>query len=58
MYGEFTYFMVKLLKEDALDGASGILKFDDAFESTGVETEEFDKNFPPKIKEKRPGQFE
>lgn len=56
--GEFTFFMVKLLKENALDGVSGILKFDNAFEPTGEETEEFDKNFPPKVKEKRPGQFE
>ncbi len=55
--GEFTFFMVKLLKENALDKTSGILKFDACFEPTKEETEEFEQLFPPKVKEKRPGQL-
>lgn len=56
--GEFKFFMVKPLTEDALIGINGILEFDDCFSPSKEETEEFDKMFPLKVKEKRPGQFE
>jgi predicted N-acetyltransferase YhbS len=55
--GEFTSFMVKLLVEGALEGMSGILKFDQSFDPSKEETEEFDKKFPEKVKEKLPGQM-
>lgn len=45
-------------EENALTGVNGILEFDDCFNPSKEETEEFDKMFPKKIKEKRPGQFE
>lgn len=56
--GEFTFFMVKVLVDGALDNLSGILEFDECFSPTKEETEQFDALFPPKMKEKRPGQFE
>ncbi len=55
--GEFTFFMVKPLVHGALKDMEGILKFDESFEPSNEETEEFDKDFPEKIKEKRPGQL-
>jgi predicted N-acetyltransferase YhbS len=55
---EAEFFMVKLLKPGALDGLSGIYVFDSCFYPSMEELEEYDKQFPPKIKEKRPGQFE
>lgn len=56
--GEFKFFMVKVLAEGALAGMNGVLDFDDCFNPSKEDTEEFDKMFPPKIKEKRPGQME
>lgn len=55
--GEFKSFMVRLSEEDALSGMSGILEFSDCFDPSKEETEEFDKMFQPKLKEKRPGQI-
>lgn len=55
--GEFTFFMVKPLVHGALKDMEGILKFDESFEPSKEETEEFDKDFPEKIKETRPGQL-
>lgn len=49
-YGEFTYFMVKTLSDEALAGVSGILEFDDCFSPSIEETEQFDKLFPPTLK--------
>lgn len=56
--GEFTFFMVKVLKDGALNGANGILEFNACFSPSKEETEEFDKGFSAKVKEKRPDQFE
>jgi predicted N-acetyltransferase YhbS len=56
--GEFKFFMVKSLTEGALTGMNGILEFNDCFNPSKEETEEFDKMFSLKVKEKRPGQFE
>lgn len=55
--GEFVFFMVKVLKDGALNGASGILEFNACFEPSQEEIEEFDSQFPPKVKEIRPGQL-
>ena len=44
--------------EGALTGLNGILEFNDCFNPSKEETEEFDKMFPPKTKEIRPGQLE
>ena len=51
------YFMVKLLKPNALDGISGVFEFDECFEVDQKQLEEYDKQFPPKVKEKLPGQL-
>ncbi len=51
------FFMVRPLKQNALDGISGILEFDECFEVDQNELQEFDRQFPPKVKEKRPGQI-
>ena len=51
------FFMVKLLKPNALDGISGVFEFDECFEVDKNQLDEFDKQFPPKVKEKRPGQL-
>ncbi len=56
--GEFTFFMVNPLVKGALDGINGILTFDSCFDPSTEETEQFDSLFTPKVKEKRPGQFE
>lgn len=56
--GEFEYFMVKTLFDNALEGVTGILEFDECFNLSKEETEQFDKIFPTKVKEKRLGQFE
>ncbi len=51
------YFMVKLLEPNALDDVSGIFEFDPCFDVDEVQLEQFEKLFPKKIKEKRPGQL-
>ena len=51
------FFMVKLLTPNALDGISGVFEFDECFEVDKNQLEEYDKQFPPKVKEKRPGQL-
>lgn len=56
--GEFKFFMVKSLTEDGLTDMNGVLEFNDCFNPSKEETEEFDRRFPLKVKEKRPGQFE
>lgn len=55
--GEFTFFMVKPLVQGALTGMGGHLKFNKSFDPSKEETEEFDKKFPEKVKEKLPGQL-
>lgn len=54
---EATFFMVNVLEEGALDGKAGIFQFDKCFSPSDEELEEFEKLFPPKVKEKRPGQI-
>lgn len=54
---EASYFMVCKLYDDALDGINGIFEFDSCFEADKNELEQFEKNFPVKIKEVREGQF-
>ena len=49
--------MVKLLKSNALVAISGVFEFDECFEVNKNQLDEFDKQFPPKVKEKRPGQL-
>lgn len=51
------FFMVKPLKEDALKGLSGVFEFDACYEVDRSRLGAFDKRFPPKVKEKRPGQI-
>jgi len=51
------FFMVKLLKPNAIDGILGIFEFDECFEVDKNQLEEFDKQFSPKVKEKRLGQL-
>ena len=55
---EANFFMVNVLKQGALDGLAGIYVFDPCFDTSKEELEDFDKQFPSKIKEKRPGQFQ
>lgn len=55
--GEFTAFMVKPFTHGALTSMGGLLKFDKSFDPSKEETEEFDKRFPEKVKEKLPGQL-
>lgn len=51
------FFMVKQLQTDALSGISGNYIFDSCFEVDAEELENFDKKFPPKVKEVREGQL-
>lgn len=51
------FFMVKILEDNALQGVKGICKIDDCYYINPQELEEFDKLFPPKVKEKRDTQL-
>lgn len=51
------YFMVKLLKPNAIDGISGVFEFNECFEIDKNQLEEYDEQFSPKVKEKRAGQL-
>lgn len=51
------FFMAKPLKADALDGLSGVFAFDACYEVDQSRLDAFDRRFPPKRKEKRPGQL-
>lgn len=51
------FFMLKALKTDALKGLSGVFEFDACYEVDQIRLGTFDKQFPPKVKEKRPGQI-
>lgn len=51
------FFMVKPLKADALEGLPGVFEFDACYEVDQSRINVFDKQFPPKMKEKRPGQI-
>ncbi len=54
---EAPFFMVKVLKEDALDDVNGYYVFDDCYNVSDDEVDEFDKGFAPKVKEVREGQL-
>lgn len=51
------FFMVRLLKEDALENISGCFVFDDCYNIDNDKLDEFDKKFPIKKKEIREGQL-
>lgn len=46
------FFMVKLLEDNALKKVKGICKIDDCYYVNQKELENFDKLFPPKVKQK------
>lgn len=52
------YFMLKVLDPSAISGLSGSYSDPPCFFPDPAETEEFDRSFPPKVKEKREGQLE
>jgi hypothetical protein len=54
---EAPFFMVKVLKENVLDNIEGEYVFDEVFSVNSEDIDEFDKKFPYKIKEVRPGQL-
>lgn len=54
---EVPYFLLKELKKGYLDGVTGIYKTPDGYFVDDRDAEEFDKNFPPKVKLKLPGQL-
>jgi predicted N-acetyltransferase YhbS len=51
------FFMVKRLSPSALSGISGVFEFDPCYDVDQTQLDEYDKQFPPKGKEKRPGQI-
>ncbi|NME84180.1 N-acetyltransferase [Clostridium sp. SM-530-WT-3G] len=54
---EAPFFMVVELKKGALKDVHGYGIFDERFETDKDELEEFEKKFPPKVKEVREGQL-
>lgn len=54
---EAPFFMVKVLKEGALDDVNGYYVFDDCYNVSDDEVDEFDKGFEAKVKEVREGQL-
>ncbi|MBE6486268.1 MAG: N-acetyltransferase [Methanosphaera stadtmanae] len=56
--GETPFFMIKVLTEDKIDCINGTYKDNECFNVDKDELESFDKNFPPKKKEKREGQLD
>ena len=55
---EAPFFMVRCLKEDALDNVSGCFVFNDCYNVNDKDVDEFDKKFPYKKKEVREGQLD
>ena len=51
------YFLLKELKEGFLDGVTGVYRTPEGYFVDEEEAEAFDRKFPPKAKEKRPGQL-
>jgi Predicted acetyltransferase len=51
------FFMIKELKPGYLDGVIGTYTDPDGYFVDDSEVDAFDKSFPPKVKEKRPGQL-
>lgn len=54
---EAPFFMLKELKAGILKDVSGNYEFDSCYEVTSEEVDEFDKQFPAKVKEVREGQL-
>lgn len=54
---EVPYFLLKELKEGFLDGIMGMYHTPEGYFVDEKEVEEFDANFPPKVKLKLPGQL-
>ncbi len=55
---ETPFFMIKILDPKLMEGLKGIYTDPECYNVNEKEVEEFDKNFPKKIKEKRAGQLE
>lgn len=55
---ETPFFMINVLDEEKIDKFNAIYKDNDCFKVDENELENFDKNFPPKKKEKREGQLD
>ena len=51
--GETPFFMVKIFDTDKIEKINGTYKDNECFKVDEEELESFDKNFPPKKKEKR-----
>lgn len=51
------YFLLKQLKVGFLDGVTGVYKTPDGYFVSDQAAEEFDRQFPPKVKLKLPGQL-
>lgn len=51
------YFLLKQLREGFLDGVTGVYKTPDGYFVSDQAAEEFDREFPPKVKLKLPGQL-
>ena len=54
---ESPFFMIKVLDEEKMEGISGIYSDPDVYNVDESELTSFDKQFPPKKKEKREGQL-
>ena len=55
---ECPYFMIKALDEERARQLEGVWVEPEAYHVTDEEVELFDRQFPPKRKEKRPGQLD
>lgn len=51
------YFLLKELTEGYLDGVEGVYRTPQGYFVDEKEAEEFDKRFPPREKQKLPGQL-
>ena len=51
------YFLLKQLKDGFLDGVTGVYKTPDGYFVSEQDAEKFDRQFPPKVKLKLPGQL-
>ena len=58
MEDEAPFFMVRCLKEGALNNVSGCFVFHDCYNVNDKDVDEFDKKFPYKKKEVREGQLD
>lgn len=54
---EVPYFLIKELVPGVLDGISGVFYAPEGYKRYMVDVEEFDKNFPPKVKMRTPTQI-